>query len=176
MELFAQGHCHVQTTGKGQTQTVDTVLKYHNTDFLLLGRRVRGQESECAVDAVLTLWDPSVEKKKNKASAAGVTLLCSPQTKQQQKKRPRFLQLTFSRGGRFVAGFFAAALMKVTCLTPPAMASATSEETAQNSSWALVDSKERKRGEKNNGILFTALALPGKLMWDYTEMISSTLS
>lgn len=93
-----------------------------------------------------------------------------------KNKRPRFLQLTFSHGGRFVAGFFAAASMKVTCLTPPAKASATSEETAQNSSWALVDSKERKRRKKNNGILFTALALSGELMWDYTEMISSTLS
>lgn len=113
---------------------------------------------------------------KNKASAAGVTLLCSPRTEQQQNERPRFLQLTFSHGGRFVAGVFAAALMKVTCLTPPAKASATSEETAQNSSWALVDSKKRRREKKNNGILFTAVALSGEQMRDYAEMISSTLS
>lgn len=38
----------------------------------------------------------------------------------------------------------------------------------------LIQRKER--GEKNNSVLFTALTLPGTLMWDYTEMISSTLS
>lgn len=93
MELFAQGHCHVQTTGKGQTQTVDTVLKshhcnwlkYHNTDFLLLGRRDREQESECAVDVVLMLWDTLVGKKQSECSWCHPPLLSSDQATAKQE-------------------------------------------------------------------------------------------